>query len=364
MSEMRILFVDDDEGQQDLLQAAIDDWNEDNAPKKFVPVMCSTASEAWDALTIGRFDCALFDLKLPAEDGPGVRLTGNDLAKAAVTEYGIPAGVISGEPQDFESPSDPPGLMRSFAKGPAASERALAWIAGFWDMMTVLSDARRRIRRAEADVFLKRLWSQWAQYSGLRQVDGERLGVIVTRQFASHIAETVGVEADAEQGWHPFESWVAPPFPGSKLATGDIVRRDDGLWVILTPPCDMAGEKVDSIIMAFCDPDLPDKWADKVKSLSEGIGKGEVSNSLKSFFTGLINQKSEASKHFLPPLNGRSMVVDFMRLSSVSLTELKADPGSRVATVATAFLPNLTQRFGAYFSRTGQPNIDVDFFAH
>lgn len=57
------------------------------------------------------------------------------------------------------------------------------------------------------------------------------------------------------------------------------------------------------------------------------------------------------------------MMVNFKTLIAIQYEELMAIRGDRVATIATPFLPNLTQRFGSYFSRVGQPNIDTDLFA-
>jgi hypothetical protein len=55
------------------------------------------------------------------------------------------------------------------------------------------------------------------------------------------------------------------------------------------------------------------------------------------------------------------MVVEFKTLRTVPSNDL--DLGKRIASIAPAFVPNLVQRFGAYVSRTGQPNIEVSHFA-
>ena len=56
-------------------------------------------------------------------------------------------------------------------------------------------------------------------------------------------------------------------------------------------------------------------------------------------------------------------MVQFREVVTRPLAELNACLDKREASIALAFLPNLIQRFGAYISRTGQPNIDIRHFA-
>jgi hypothetical protein len=98
------------------------------------------------------------------------------------------------------------------------------------------------------------------------------------------------------------------------------------------------------------------------------IGKNDLSKNKtearNKYFRKLITQNIEVSQHFLPPLQaGPPLMVQFTELTTRPLTELNGRLGDRKASVAPAFLPNLIQRFGAYMSRTGQPNIAARHFA-
>ncbi len=66
----------------------------------------------------------------------------------------------------------------------------------------------------------------------------------------------------------------------------------------------------------------------------------------------------------MPALPGETkpLMVQFTKLMTKPLAELNGSLGSRKASVSAPFLSNLTQRFGAYISRTGQPNLDVKHF--
>ncbi len=77
-----------------------------------------------------------------------------------------------------------------------------------------------------------------------------------------------------------------------------------------------------------------------------------------------MNQNLEPSRHFLPPLPSEEdpLLVHFSEVVTMPIAELNAVLENRVASIAPTFLSNIVQRFGAYISRTGQPNIDIARF--
>lgn len=364
MTVMRILFVDDDEAQRDLFTDAVKDWNEANPGKKFDPVICEDAADARDSLEKIRFDCALFDLKFRAETGAGLALTGNELAQIGLESNGIPIGIISGQPDDLAPQLAERRLLKTFVKREGACDEAVSWLGSLWQLMEVLGAARRQIQRSGAEIFAKRIWPRWEEaYSKIKNVDQPQLEAIVTRQYAGHIAELLGIDDPANPGWHPFENYIDPALQENRAHTGDLFRIDGEIWVVLTPQCDMATQKVESVLLAHCDPNLVENWFAKVKSLAEADAAGTRSKNLGSYFTNLINQNVDVSLHFLPPLKGNPLMVNFKRLTMKPLTEVNAGlRQNRIASVSPPFLTNLTQRFGNYISRTGQPNIEIRYF--
>jgi CheY-like chemotaxis protein len=363
VNRLKILFVDDDPLQHDLFRDAVDDWNEKNAPKVFVPILIDNVTDAVLALEDRRFDCALFDLKLPAAEGPGKLLTGNELARTGLDELGVPVGIISGFPGDLSVELAGRKLVRTFVKAAGASAEAMNWFGELWDMMEVLSATRRRIRRSGAEIFARRIWPRWGTYRDLAIVGEDGLERIITRQYAGHIAELFGTDTPENPEWHPIEAYIHPALQDNRAHTGDIFQKDGQFWIVLSPPCDMAVGSIDDVLLAYCDKNLLENWNAKVEALRIAIAAGEVSKGLKGFFSSLINQNVEASKHFLPPLEGAPLMVNFKKLTTRPLAELNATLEDRVASVSAPFLINLTQRFGAYISRTGQPNIDIHHFA-
>jgi hypothetical protein len=182
-------------------------------------------------------------------------------------------------------------------------------------------------------------------------------------EVVTHIAELLGIDDGENALWHPYECYIRPALLDDRTHTGDIFQLDERLWVVLTPQCDMANDNVSEILLAAINLGRPD-WDAMVGDL----GKGGLSNkrveARDKYFRRLINQNIEVSQHFLPPLQaGPPLMVQFTELAMRPLAELNASLGAREASVAPAFLPNLIQRFGAYMSRTGQPDIAARHFA-
>lgn len=364
MSEKHILFVDDKQTEQISFRHALEAWNKKNPYRIFVPDCAATVDEARAKLNRHRFDCALFDLKLPSGNGPPG--DGNELVKSGLEDFGIPVGVISGNVQDVDAGLRQVSMLEVFNKDEdEAYENAVAWLGGQWSMMEILAESRAEVRRSGAAMFPNRIWPNWANYEAVSGMNGAGLSRIVARQYAAQIAEHLGTEGAG--GWHPFEHYISPAMLNDRAQTGDIFRLDNELWVLLTPACDLATKKAPVLLLAHCRSNILDdndplhSWAQAVADLSAtGLNKDQR-KARDTYFRGLINQNLPG-KHFLPPLpNGTPMLVEFKQLKTMPRDELALR--DRVASIAPAFLSNVVQRFGAYISRTGQPNIDFKHFA-
>lgn len=355
---MELLFVDDDEAWADLFKDAVDDWNDRTPERQFRLTVLADPGRAADALGSGRFDCVLLDLQLPDAEDPGHQLSGNDLALATFREIGMPMAILSGFPEDRAVELREEPLVRAFRKQADVCDEVMEWFGGQWEMMDALAVARSAIHRAGAQIFARRIWPRWQQYRGLSAA-GAPLGKIVTRQYATHIAELMGIDGADNPDWHPLESYINPALLDHRAHTGDLFRLDDQIWVVLTPQCDMANANVENVLLAHCDPDLLPDWDEKLARL----GQPQPPDKVSRYFRDLVNQKVDPSRHFLAPLEDRPLMVNFKRLRLEPMAKLNALLNTdRLASVAPPFLSNLTQRFAAYIARPGQPNIGVEHF--
>lgn len=368
MSDLNLLFVEDDPLVIDLFERALAGWHARHKKdgKRFKLDLKGTAEEAWEALRRVRYDAALFDLRLPAGGKAAKDPVGNELAQFAIAELGIPLAIMTALPDELLPELDAAEQVRMFFKNDqTAYEDAIEWIGSWWEMMEFVAAAREKLRRASSDIFMKRLWPAWGQFSDVLK-DGasrEELRTIVARQYVSHAAELFGLDEPDAVKWHPFECYIIPSLC-QRPATGDIYRFENELWVILSPACDLAMANVSNVVLAKCT-DAPADWGERIEQW-KAAPEGEKKVKAAKYFHDRVNQNVGPSKHFLPPLPGTNqpMMVDFLQLQTVPFETLSNDLNSRVGSVAAPFLNNLVQRFGANISRVGQPNIDIAHFLH
>ncbi len=363
---MQILFVDNDDSQASIFKDAVTDWNAAQAGRRMEIVRATAVDEAKKIFAQRHLDAALIDLKLPltagAKDLPS---GGNELAESTLLEVGMPIAIVSGYPEDLDAELAARPTVKVFNKGDTdVYVQVCRWLDSQWAMMAILASTRRHIQILGAKVFLQRLWPRWETYSGLTGSDQEELTRIVTRQYVGYIAEMIGHDGDGNASWHPYECFVQPALLDNRAHTGDLFRIDGKLWVVLTPACDMATGKAEAVLLAGIDEDGLSDWAEKVGSLHGPALSSSAQQKLDRYFNKLVNQNVDVSEHFLPPLNGGTpMMVRFKEVSVRQLEFLNHNLKLREASIAPAFLPNLVQRFGAWMSRTGQPNIDIRHFS-
>lgn len=372
MPDRYILFVDDDAAQQDLFETAIQDWNEKNAKtgRCWQRETAETVEQAEELLRRNRFDAALFDLRVRSEGqvANSAQPTGNRLALMAMKERGIPVGIMTADESVLEPEVRDAGQVRVFDKNGADSDvgnaydQAVAWFSELWGMLGVLDAARSKIDSSAAEVFLRRIWPKWSNFAALEDGSDADLVDIVTRQYVSHLAELLGLDGPDVVAWHPFEAYVNPSLLEDRSHTGDVFKFDEDFWVVLTPQCDMATQKVPNVILAKCVPGI-DRWEEniaKLKAAADENQRNKYSQKLRRF----VNQNLAPEEHFLPPLPGEEdpLLVHFGDLKSIPMVELNESLENRKASIAAPFLSNIVQRFGAYISRMGQPNIDVGRF--
>jgi CheY-like chemotaxis protein len=363
VSGKSILFVEDNARQRDLFETAVADWNAAQTDGRyFEATLIDGFADAQEALERLRFDCALFDLRLPSGKAhPAEEPSGNQLARIGLHENGIPVGIISAKPGDLDDEFKDSPTVKFFFKGDDDPfKQAVDWFAAHWAMMDVLCASRKRMRSSAAEVFARRVWPQWADLPNLGK---ERLIEVITRQYVTQMAELLGLDDPANANWHPYENYIVPAFHEDQIRTGDIFEIGADTRIVLSPQCDLANGKAVNVLMARCDKAAIPEWADKLAKLRDAVSEEEKIKAGK-FFLNFVNQNLAPSVHFLPPLPGETdpILVTFQDLAGVPTPELQAQLASRRASVSPPFLSNLVQRFGAYVCRTGQPNIDVQQF--
>lgn len=376
MIQKHILFVDDEPTQQDLFKTAVADWNELNKAEDrefvLIPAADFDAGESAieNAVKASSFDGAFFDLRLgkdPVHGTPSAR--GNELAEKALRELGIPIAIITADDAYLSDHLLENAMVKAFDKnaelvnGKNTFDQAIEWLGEHWGMLEVLAQSKRQLSRSVGDIFVKRIWPRWGQIAEMEGEDQENVVKIVTRQYLTHMADFLGLDDPDNVSWHPYENYVSPALLSDRAHTGDIFKLGDECWVVLTPQCDMATRKIKNVILAQC-VDGSNKWDEHIAYLKNPNASNSAKEKAEKFLRDHVNQNLEQKLHFLAPLPGdnKPVVVDFSKIMTLPLAELNERLDDRIASIASPFLSNIIQRFGAYISRTGQPNLDIRKF--
>lgn len=364
MKNLLVLFVDNDDSMFDSCNETAIEWNKANKNSLYhlEIIRAENIEKANQLLDRYKFHAAITDLRLPIKNEEESPVNGNNLALTTMHERGLPIAIVSGYIKDLKSELADLRHVGSFTKDDGYGP-AFDWLASNFEMIQTLNKAKSKIEKISSEVFAKRIWPHWSRISHLLNEDPEKLSTIVGRQYATQISELLSVDIEKSVNWHPIEFFIIPPLVSDRVQTGDVFKfENDDIYTVLTPKCDLANCNVKNVILAKCNIGHSN-WESAISILrNKDSGKDKRKSSSKKL-DNLVNQNFSKTKHFIPPLPGETdpLLVDFTELTTMPMVEINNKLEQRLCSIANPFLENLVQRFGAYVSRTGQPDMDLAY---
>lgn len=354
--ELNILVVEDEDSKIVEWEDAIDFHNVDAEGKGFRVNMVTAKSvvDAKKKLDLYRFDAAVVDLRLQVDP----RLTenntqGNDLVRHILGVQPLGVVVYTGQRADADHRgyNCPQVKVMDKAEG---MDQIFEWLGGNKDIFLNLRDTKNAFNCETAKIFYGSIWPRWSQWTSPTE-PRENLTAAVARHVVAHVHDSM-LRASGDK-IHPEEAYFVPPLK-DRIDTGDLVRCEDGIWVVVTPRCDLAriNIKVKSVLLAFCE-DKSLRWNDLNSS---GSGKSREEQNK------MTQHNKEQKQHFLHQMSDETgssrgpWMVQFDHLKVVDQHGIDALASSRFASLSPLFIPSLVERFGAYFSRIGTPDYSRD----
>ena len=229
-----------------------------------------------------RIDAIVVDLRLEGAEG----LTfpndhGNALIEHVRQTHPVAIAIYSGQPQEAEVGDFP--QVEVFDRGDGL-DPVFEWLGRQRCMLEQLRYTQRAFDRETAKIFFGSIWPRWTNWTaGASEGIAAELDAALTRHVIAHVHDAL---LDAGGGVaHAEETYFIPPLK-NRLDTGDLIDRGvNGLWIVLTPRCDLATGKVDTVLIARCE-DINEKWA----------------NAGSKQRNSLAQHGKESKKHFLPEL--------------------------------------------------------------
>src|SRR5690554_6226289 len=388
MKKIRLLIVEDEDREISLWQQQIERFN--TSPKyNIFPQFAKNVEEAKEKLFLHKFDGAIIDIRLDShissrETEPE---DGNDLREKIADSEVLITAHITGEPGRVthcqEGGDD---LFKVFVKADVdesdktVHEIIIDWIISKENMIEAISDSKSIIKKQVAKLFFSSIWPRWKQWTINQDGKEEFVAKSLSRHISSHLYNELLDESDGKV--HPEERYFIPP-KEERFRTGDIVRHNDGFHIIVTPRCDLERQKEGEFVILTELEDISESWHKECEALDEklislkaqqenaknneqllSIQKkiDSANNEFRVRFYG--HYKNKTNLHFLPaiPLNETETIgpcfVNFSRIASLEYDSEKYRyaASNKVAMLASEFLPELSQRLGAYISRIGSPD--------
>lgn len=345
-NKLQVLLVEDETANIDAWNDQARTHNADVAVKGYLieTQFARSSQEAMDVLNSNKIDVVIVDLRLQRPTGLPCAPNddGNALMKHVAGMHPVAMAVYSGQRAEADVSDFP--QVEVFDRGDGL-DPVFSWLGKQLEMMMRLRDTRQSIERETALIFFRSIWPRWERWT--KDAPEERLrGDPMTRHVVAHVHDSMLYSNGGKT--HPEETYFIPPLK-EQLDTGDLIRDDEFMWVVVSPRCDMAIKKMATVLLARCQ-DIKGDWERNKKNRSK------------------MAQHDNAPKwHFLPEIrdvagetNG-PWYVEFGHLKAVAIADAEEElTKKRFASLAPQFVPSLVERFGAYFSRIGTPNLTID----
>lgn len=357
-NEFRLLIVEDDENEITNYKDNIDLFNENNEDNCFTINVDfkNNLQNGIKAIKDNKYDGAIVDLRLKQDNFEDAE--GNKIIKSIVGNLRIPVSVVSGFLGDIDPDlKNENSLLRFYDRGNIEIITILEELRKIYDTgITKILGEDGLIIKELTKIFWERI-SNDLEYWISESDNNIKLEKIVSRYIINHLKEGLELDENGEfEMYHSSEFYIVPPIKHN-FFTGDILEKNGVNYIILMPPCDMANDgKVQNIVLAK----IEDINFSHISGAKKKLKNDSSDDKSKFKILKLLSNSYSLNYHFLPSSNAfQGGFIDFRKIQSVKLNELKEEY-KRVGTISSEFIKDIISRFSQYYSRQGQPNLDIN----
>ena len=338
---MKVLLIEDEDSQAELINNEVAAYNLNIAVDE-EPITIDrfkNDDKIYEAIFHNRYECIVLDINW----GNGKELGGRELALKIVNKKRIPIIVWSGNLGQVDDIDERFG----FKKFDRTSDPVLKVINQIDEYKKLrifdLIGYEGVIDSKILDVFWKdmdttsRFINSIASYENANAL----VRIIMTRIIESLNAE---IQSGDEQKF--FEFYIFPSLT-NKPSNGDLFKIGEDYFLCVTPTCPLEQGKINNLTLLKIN--FSHEKLVRLKNV-EPQKRPELLNSLipgpSDFF------------HFIPPC-GTAFDIGLVEFSSI-LTKTRDELMSerKIATINPSYMKDIQARFGQYFSKQGQPDID------
>lgn len=372
---VRVLIIEDTDAEIKNWENEIEHHNADDNPAFIIQATyAKSLRETGEYLASHDFHAAIVDINLQQEGMTAANSDGNDVIESLLNLELAVVAVFTGESRLVEIPEWAKSTVQTFRKGGEDHEgtsAVMGWLNDQMPLIKAISHAQSMINAEMVKLFTRSIWPRWSHWAS-----GNNNGIelSLSRHLAAHIHATLLEGANHQV--HPEEWYFVPPIRDG-IRTGDLIKIGDSFEIVITPRCDLATKKVNTIQLARCQI-VRDKWLELCAELAAkqaDLNDNEDNSKNLSLEKKVVSARNElnrytrhagptASLHFLPPIRTGEgeigpFMVSFNDIRTIPTTqegEMNSIKEGRIAALTPEFLPSFIERLGAYFSRIGTPD--------
>lgn len=355
---MKILVVEDDKNIIKDYQTVIANFNEKNPDLKIKTKYVPDIKSGLKALKEEEFDGAIIDLNLPVLDpvttgtGSIYNKDGEKILESISADRRFPVAVVSGFAGGIdEKYKEMEGLfLRIYKRGDEDIDKILSEFVH----INKVGIAKIFGRTGEIEKSIDKIY-----YGHIQSVCGADKNNEITkdgilRYFSMVLQEYLELQLpDSFDKYSSFEFYISPCVKEFHF-TGEIIKKSkDGIddkYVILTPACDMVprdGSKCKNNIVCV--------------KIINGRNILEIENKTdKNYLEKNIKTNKNQRYHYLPEVSGimgENSFIDFRDIKTFD--KLDDNTVKSIATISAPFLKDIIARFSHYYSRQGQPELQL-----
>lgn len=368
MDTIDFLLIDDEQEQEEILQHILNRINGDGNNYRLTYKAVKNINEAVIALYQNNFHAIIIDLNLDVKDASQTEnenITGNILLKQIIDKEIIPIVVRTGLPDKVSNDINK-DIIKVYSKDEPLYKIIHELIESYNDSVFKIFGTKGKIAQQIKELFWKVMPECYSNKSEVSSLSSDQKEHVIIRYISSWFFNQYTFDKQY-YSVEPIEMYMFPN-PISQVCTCDIFSKhiDNDkckYYLVVTPTCDLANKKVDSVLMC----EIKEYTAiENFQTLLTKYNNSKSNSNRDNLAKWFRNAAQDSDKfHFLPKIsmfNGG--FVDFRTLISVGYDKEKGElidkTYRKLGVITEHFKKNIVSRFSTYYHRQGQPEFNVD----
>ena len=398
MKTLRILLVENEQDDIDACNLAASLFNREEYKIEIIP--CKSVNDVreeweqyskklWNEKEHRFFDGAIIDLHLDDDNKNGIEVGGNEVAhKIENLLPKTPLVIRTGTPTALDSSLNHIKCLKRDVEE-AEFENLFNWFliirkTGLTNIMSGGGEIESKMNAVFQRVLMPRIetWIKHANEENPGSLEQDTVHQFATASVS--VNEQEKILKNVERGMlryvlsHLFtlldeddEKYYAEEFylsdletsPQSKIRQGSLWKKDQTIFVVLTPACDLvirqSGQcKTDRILLAEIDPInryCYPKFLDRMKKRDPAFDENLF---IRKFLLNTYAPYLHWVPSFYPDIE-QGGLINFRKLVSLKASDLFNQYQNLNIHISHHFIKDITSRMSSYYARQGQPDLNI-----